>query len=200
MNIAVMANDRQWKEVNTGGDQVNYHRITSIENIPPETDGCLLLQEELKTDFSFTSRPVFINAVCTTLKQMGAPPNVVRINGWNGFLARSTWEVAGNINKPVQDVLKAFGKKSIEVPDEPGFVSARVIAMIVNEAYFALEDNISTVESIDIAMKLGTNYPYGPFEWAGLIGVEKIYTLLQKMSIQDKRYLPALLLKTAIRE
>jgi len=198
MKIAVLANDRQWKEINTASEQVNYYRIASMENIAPDIDACLLLQGELKTDFYFNSKPTFINAVCTTLKEMDAAPNVVRINGWNGFLARNTWEVAGSINKPVQDVLKALGKNTIEVPDEPGFVSARIIAMIVNEAYFALEDNVSTTEEIDIAMKLGTNYPYGPFEWAALIGVNKIFTLLQKMSIQDKSYLPALLLKAAI--
>jgi 3-hydroxyacyl-CoA dehydrogenase len=45
--------------------------------------------------------------------------------------------------------------------------------MIINEAYFALEDNVSTKAETDIAMKLGTNYPYGPFEWGQLIGLKK---------------------------
>lgn len=198
MKIAVLANDRQWKEMDTAYEQVDFYRIESMENIKPDVDACLLLKGELKTNFHWTPKPVFVNAVCTTLKEMDAVPNVVRINGWNGFLARNTWEVAGAINKPVQDILKALGKETIKVPDEPGFVSARIIAMIINEAYFALEENVSTTEAIDIAMKLGTNYPHGPFEWAALIGVNKIFTLLQKMSIQDKSYLPALLLKAAI--
>jgi len=198
MKIAVLANELQWKEINTSSEQVDYYRIGSIKNISPDIDACLVLHEELKSDFHFTSKPVFINSVYITLKEMDTAPNVVRINGWNGFLARSVWEVAGAINEPVLCVLKALKKKMIEVPDEIGFVSARVIAMIVNEAYFALEDNISTIEGIDIAMKLGTNYPYGPFKWATLIGADKIFKLLQKMSIQDKKYLPAPLLKAAI--
>ena len=80
------------------------------------------------------------------------------------------------------------------VADEPGFISARVIAMIINEAYFALGDDISSKTEIDIAMKLGTNYPYGPFEWAELIGEENILSLLQKLAETDTRYQPAALL------
>ena len=197
MKIAVLADDHQWNEMKTAGQQVDYYRIGSMENIRPSIDACLVLKEELKTDFYFTSKPVFINSVCRTLKEMNASPNMIRINGWNGFLARNTWEVAGDINKTAQEVLKTLGKKTIEVQDEPGFVSARIIAMIINEAYFALEDNISTIEEIDIAMKLGTNYPHGPFEWVAIIGVDKIFTLLKKLSIQDKRYIPAPLLKAA---
>ena len=60
--------------------------------------------------------------------------------------------------------------------------------MIINEAYYALEENVSTKQQIDIAMKLGTNYPYGPFEWGEKIGIEKIYLLLKKLSAQNKRY------------
>ncbi len=62
------------------------------------------------------------------------------------------------------------------VKDEPGLVSARVISMIVNEAFFALAEGVSTMEEIDVAMKLGTNYPYGPFEWLEKIGVANIYS------------------------
>jgi 3-hydroxybutyryl-CoA dehydrogenase len=70
--------------------------------------------------------------------------------------------------------------------------------MIINEAYFALEENVSTKEEIDIAMKLGTNYPYGPFEWCKKIGLKNIAALLAELSQTEKRYQPArLLLKEA---
>ena len=70
-------------------------------------------------------------------------------------------------------------------------IAARVIAMVVNEAYFALGDGVSTKSSIDTAMKLGTNYPYGPFEWSEKIGLKKIYALLNKLNETDSRYIPA---------
>ena len=63
--------------------------------------------------------------------------------------------------------------------------------MIVNEAYFALEQQVSSKEEIDIAMKTGTNYPYGPFEWGKLIGIKNIYALLMELSRLDKRYQPS---------
>ncbi len=44
-------------------------------------------------------------------------------------------------------------------------------------------------------MKLGTNYPNGPFEWAEKIGIEKIYLLLQKLAEKEDRYQPAPALK-----
>ena len=63
--------------------------------------------------------------------------------------------------------------------------------MMINEAYMALQDGVSTMDEIDIAMKLGTNYPYGPFEWAEKIGREKITALLEKLSLQNPLYTPA---------
>ena len=67
-------------------------------------------------------------------------------------------------------------------------IAPRVIASIINEAYFALGEKISSKESIDIAMRYGTNYPYGPFEWSQKIGVENVYALLKKLGENDSRY------------
>jgi 3-hydroxybutyryl-CoA dehydrogenase len=60
--------------------------------------------------------------------------------------------------------------------------------MIINEAYFALGDGVSTKEEIDIAMRLGTNYPYGPFELVQKIGLNNIHGLLKKLKEQSTRY------------
>ena len=92
----------------------------------------------------------------------------VRINGWPGFLKRPVVEASSNsktIKEKAEKIFNDLDKKTEWVPDEPGFITARIIAMIINEAWFALEEGISTKEEIDTAMKLGTNYPYGPFEW-----------------------------------
>ncbi len=78
--------------------------------------------------------------------------------------------------------------------DIPGFITPRVISMIINEAYFALAQGVSTPEEIDKAMKLGTAYPYGPLEWATRIGLQNIVTLLQKLSVAQSRYAPCELL------
>jgi 3-hydroxybutyryl-CoA dehydrogenase len=145
-----------------------------------------------KTGFAlFENKPILINAVTETLAELNFPPNVSRINGWPGFLEREIWEVASNDAKRIENIFKRFSCKIFFVKDEPGFVAARVISMIINEAFFALGENISTKEEIDLAMKLGTNYPQGPFEWAEKIGIEKIYFLLKKLSEKDDRYIAA---------
>jgi len=83
------------------------------------------------------------------------------------------------------------------VADQAGMVTPRVIGMIVNEAYFTLEDGTATREDIDLAMKLGTNYPYGPFEWAERIGLKNVVTLMSAVYREtgDERYLICPLLK-----
>jgi 3-hydroxybutyryl-CoA dehydrogenase len=75
--------------------------------------------------------------------------------------------------------------------------------MVINEAYYTLQEKTATTADIDLAMKLGTNYPYGPFEWAARIGLENIYQLLQAVyaDTQDERYrICPLLKKTYLRE
>ena len=110
---------------------------------------------------------------------------------------RTSWEIAGILNPAATIVLEKLNKNPIAVADEPGLVAAKIIAMIINEAWFALGDGVSDKPAIDIAMKLGTNYPYGPFEWAEKIGLNNIYTLLQKLSLTDTRYQPSPMLVAA---
>ena len=143
----------------------------------------------------YVGKPVFINEVIKTLAELNLPYNFYRINGWKGFLERAIWEVVSNQEPKNEEVFNLFNRKVIFVKDEPGFVSARVISMIVNEAFFALGEKVSTENEIDMAMKLGTNYPSGPFEWAQKIGIEKIYSLLKKLSEKEGRYIPAPALK-----
>jgi 3-hydroxybutyryl-CoA dehydrogenase len=119
------------------------------------------------------------------------PPNVWYIIPWIPFLENESWEIGGNENERINTVLLQLNKKGLFIPAETGLVSARVIAMIINEAYFALEDEISTKEAIDIAMKLGTGYPYGPFEWCEKIGSRNVVELLQQLTQIDTRYTPA---------
>jgi 3-hydroxybutyryl-CoA dehydrogenase len=156
-----------------------------------------LLFDENNPIFYKKNELVFINAVITTCSQL--PENCIRINGWNGFIERNTIELTTSTQQQYIDAtMKTLGWNYQLVPDEPGMIAPRIIAMIVNEAYFGLADGISTKEEIDIAMKLGTNYPFGPFEWSEKIGLVKIYHLLITLSKQDSRYTPSLLLQQTV--
>jgi 3-hydroxybutyryl-CoA dehydrogenase len=60
-------------------------------------------------------------------------------------------------------------------------VSLRVISCIVNEAFLALSEGVATAEDIDRAMKLGANYPKGPFEWVEEIGASSVLETLDSL-------------------
>ena len=137
-----------------------------------------------------------VNSVIHPLKDI--EPGFIRINGWNSFLKRSVLEAATNhaaSKTNVEETFLKFGRTIEWVPDIAGFITPRIIASVINEAFFALEENVSTTGEIDIAMKLGTNYPFGPFEWSKNIGLKNIYFLLDELSKEQPRYQPSSLLK-----
>jgi 3-hydroxybutyryl-CoA dehydrogenase len=68
-----------------------------------------------------------------------------------------------------------------EMVDVPGLVVARTIAMLVNEAHDAVQQGVCSEEGADAAMKLGVNYPAGPFEWLAFWGAEPIVALLDRL-------------------
>jgi 3-hydroxybutyryl-CoA dehydrogenase len=135
-------------------------------------------------------KPVFVHAVNCTCNEIGKI-NYIRLNAWNGFLSRTLTElVCSNeeFRKKAEDVFNVLEWRYTWVNDDYGFIAGRIVAMIINEACYALEDNVSTKDQIDIAMKLGTSYPYGPFEWGEKIGLKNIVCLLEKLSQKDSRY------------
>lgn len=139
--------------------------------------------------------PVFMDAA-----HIASTPHaqVNYISLWPGLIERPRWEVGGNSNEKANHILQSLNISPVWITPATGLIAARVVSMIINEAYFALEAGISTKDEIDIAMKLGTGYPYGPFEWSRKIGISRIAELLLHLSPTDTRYQPcALLLKEA---
>ncbi len=85
-------------------------------------------------------------------------------------------------------VERATDKRSTEVEH---FVFAGILAMILNEAALAQEQGVATRNDIDTAMKLGTNYPRGPFEWVERIGSECCGNMLTALWQTGRRFEPA---------
>lgn len=113
--------------------------------------------------------------------------------GLRTFLHREVLEVvlpADGNRKDLESVCNALRTPFEVVADQVGLVTPRVICMIINEAYYTLEEGTATKEDIDLAMKLGTNYPYGPFEWASRIGVQNVVSVLEAVyrDTRDERY------------
>jgi hypothetical protein len=100
-------------------------------------------------------------------------------------------------NLEILSKLNELGFKPFEVTIiSCGFIFPRTIVQIINEAHYALEENVASKKDIDRAMKYGVNYPKGPFEWS--MGRETyIKVLLDELyqKTNDKRYLASKLIK-----
>jgi 3-hydroxybutyryl-CoA dehydrogenase len=84
------------------------------------------------------------------------------------------------------------------VNDRVGMVTPRILSMIINEACFTVQEGTATKEDIDLGMKLGMNYPFGPFEWADKIGISNVYGILDALftDTADERFRICPMLKT----
>jgi len=208
MKVLVLANDEQKEELLSlpidGTVTIQWHNgPIPIEN-PGVLDACIDLlfdnnQDRIKQLRELGIPLVVINSVITTLSELG--DDFIRMNGWNSFIKRPVVEAAAkdDTRKSLAERLFSHLGRTIEwTPDIPGFVSARVIATIINEAFMTVEENVSVEKEIDTAMKLGTNYPYGPFEWGEKIGSNKVVYLLEVLEKEQNRYKPSPLLKNKI--
>lgn len=70
------------------------------------------------------------------------------------------------------DLAKKLGKKGIRVKETPGFIVNRVLTAMMNEAITLYEEGIASPEDIDEAMRLGANFPLGPFKLCDLVGLD----------------------------
>ncbi len=115
-------------------------------------------------------------------------------------LATTVWTEAAALDQ-AKEFFRSVGLEPTVVPDGPGLVCPRILCMIINEAAFALMEGVASAEDIDTAMKLGTNYPLGPLEWADRIGVDQILGVLEGLHAEygEDRYRPAPLLRQLVR-
>jgi 3-hydroxybutyryl-CoA dehydrogenase len=147
-------------------------------------------------------KPLLVNDTICTLRQRRPPhTKVARFCGWPGFCQRTLWEVAtadGHEAPWLHLVMGAFGKQALVVQDVVGLVAPRTIAALANEACYALADGVATSTDIDAAMRLGTNYPLGPLEWAAKIGAAQVEALLAALAEEDTLYQPHPLIKTLV--
>ncbi|WP_205508485.1 3-hydroxyacyl-CoA dehydrogenase family protein [Longitalea arenae] len=203
MTVAILADDVLKEEilVRKPPETVNLVWVDSMRALTiVEADIYIDLLFELNAERTqhlkrLLPKPVLVNAVSWSTKKIGA--DLIRINAWPGLLQRTVTEIAipsTMTEAHVKDIFDQLQWKYILAPDIPGMITARVLAAIINEAYYTLEGEVSTREEIDIAMKLGTGYPYGPFEWSNKIGLSRVAELLTELSLADKRYTPAALL------
>jgi 3-hydroxybutyryl-CoA dehydrogenase len=97
----------------------------------------------------------------------------------------------------VDQFIRSLGRLPIWVTDSPGLVLPRLVAMLGNEAAFALLDKVADANTIDLAMRLGVNYPRGPLAWAKEIGYTQTIAILDHLysEYHEERYRACILLR-----
>lgn len=97
----------------------------------------------------------------------------------------------------IEDASIKMGKVPVWCKDVPGFISNRVLQVMINEALWELYEGVAPAENIDNIMKLGMNHPMGPCALADLIGLDTILSILNVMyeGYGDPKYRPSPLLK-----
>ena len=98
------------------------------------------------------------------------------------------------------DLGKSIGKETVVVKDSPGFITNRIIPLVMNEGAKLLEEGLASMEDIDKIVRLSFNWPMGPFELCDLVGVDVGVDLLEGIYQQTgwERYKPAPLLKRMV--
>ena len=96
----------------------------------------------------------------------------------------------------VKELTAKLGKTSATAEDFPAFIVNRILLPMINEAVYTLYEGVGSVESIDTAMKLGTNHPMGPLELADFIGLDTCLAVMHVLydGLSDSKYRPCPLL------
>ncbi len=100
----------------------------------------------------------------------------------------------------IKQVAEKMGKETVVINEFPGFVTSRISCLVGNEAFYMLQEGLGTPEEIDKAIKLGLNYPMGPFELGDLVGLDARLNNLKYLHEKlGEKYRPAPLLEKYVK-
>jgi 3-hydroxybutyryl-CoA dehydrogenase len=141
-----------------------------------------------------------VNTSCIAITRIAGvtkrPDKVVGVHFMNPVHLMSTVEVIRGYHTSEQTMgallrlLRSLGKEGIVVEDLPGFVSNRVSHLFMNEAAFALQDQVASAEKIDLIFRKCFGHKMGPLETADLIGLDTVMRSLDVLyeSYHDPKY------------
>ena len=200
MNIYVIGSSEQFnqvkdkvaKEHNVKGVQ-GIDQISGNEPVTIFDFGFDETTDSLEQYAALSNANLFINATRLSLIETAyfsenEQPNLFGMAADPTFLERSMMELSAHPSnaQDINELVDLLGINATIVDDRVGMVTPRIIAMIINEAYFTVQEGTAAREDIDTGMKLGTNYPMGPFEWATKWGITNIYELLEALYLDTK--------------
>ncbi len=145
-----------------------------------------------------SSLPITQIAACTK-----RPEQVIGMHFMNPVPVMKLVEVirglatSDDVYTTIESASIKMGKVPVWCKDVPGFISNRVLQVMINEALWELYEGVAPAENIDNIMKLGMNHPMGPCALADLIGLDTVLAILNVMyeGYGDPKYRPSPLLK-----
>ncbi|MEM9494240.1 MAG: 3-hydroxyacyl-CoA dehydrogenase family protein, partial [Myxococcota bacterium] len=98
------------------------------------------------------------------------------------------------------DLVVQMGREFIVVNDSPGFVTNRVMMLMVNEAIFLLHEGVSSAEDIDNLFQTCFNHRVGPLATADLIGLDTVLYSIEVLhnEFKDDKYRPCPMLRELV--
>jgi len=135
------------------------------------------------------------------------PDKVIGMHWFNPAPVMRLIEVVAGVKtsektaQAVMEFSRKVGKTPVRINEAPGGIVSRILRGYLNVAVDVLAEGVATVEDIDTAMKLGANFPMGPFELIDLIGVD-IHTINSDAlarELGDLKYRPHALLRKMVR-
>ncbi len=145
-----------------------------------EVDGARLMMtdgrtaQQVQADAKLTNVAVFDRVV-----SMPAPPGMAL-----AYATPPTSTIAWR--EQAASWLAALGFSPQPVTDVPGLVVARTVGMLINEAADAVHQGVCSEAAADAAMKLGVNYPAGPFEWLARWSPREVIALLDQLDAHHR--------------
>jgi len=151
--------------------------------------------------------PILTSSITITATEQSAwitgKHRLVGIAALPTFLDKPLVEVAPTIYTPketldvVTRLFRTIDKEIEIVQDRVGMVLPRILCQVINEAAFAITEDVAAPDDIDKALTLGMNFPLGPIKWAEQIGLDQVYAVLAALrtDLQEERYRIAPILK-----
>jgi 3-hydroxybutyryl-CoA dehydrogenase len=211
MKIAVLGTGKQaeaWKAKNLNANSYAWVQDTQSHadfdvfvdlDFDENPTNLLSYSTNTETVFLVSAVNISLEGAFAEYKIKPALNKIIGINALPTMVERTMLEYTNPFDIEIpSDLFETLGyTSSTKVDSRVGMVTPRIICMIINEAFYTVQEGTADAKDIDTAMKLGTNYPKGPFEFLELMGIKNVYNTLNAVyhDTHEERYKVCPLLK-----